>query len=275
MIFSDRNLSQKIERAEGQSNAAFVEARARMFPDSGACWIEAGGALAMFDGVNSPCTQTFGLGVFEEATDAILDELEAFFKERGAPVMHEVSPLAGVSVAQLLAGRGYRPIEQSSIMYLSLEKENRADLRLNPRIETRIIEAGEENLWARLSAEGWLGEAGMEEFRDFMFEFGRISAQLRGGVRFLAELDRQPISTGMLFVHEDAAVLAGASTILAGRQNGAQTALLAARLRCAAETNCRIAIMAALPGSQSQRNAEKNNFRIAYTRTKWMLESER
>jgi hypothetical protein len=30
-------------------------------------------------------------------------------------------------------------------------------------------------------------------------------------------------------------------------------------------------MMDALPGSQSQRNAEKNNFRIAYTRTKWQL----
>jgi hypothetical protein len=30
-------------------------------------------------------------------------------------------------------------------------------------------------------------------------------------------------------------------------------------------------MMGALPGSQSQKNAEKNGFRIAYTRTKWQL----
>jgi hypothetical protein len=29
--------------------------------------------------------------------------------------------------------------------------------------------------------------------------------------------------------------------------------------------------MGALPGSQSQRNAQKNGFNIAYTRTKWQL----
>jgi hypothetical protein len=30
--------------------------------------------------------------------------------------------------------------------------------------------------------------------------------------------------------------------------------------------------MGALPGSGSQRNAERNGFRIAYTRTKWQLQ---
>jgi hypothetical protein len=45
MIYSDRNLSQKLERTEARSNAAFVEARARLMPESGAEWIEVAGAL--------------------------------------------------------------------------------------------------------------------------------------------------------------------------------------------------------------------------------------
>lgn len=32
--------------------------------------------------------------------------------------------------------------------------------------------------------------------------------------------------------------------------------------------------MAALPGSASQRNAERQGFRIAYTRIKWTLASD-
>jgi len=31
--------------------------------------------------------------------------------------------------------------------------------------------------------------------------------------------------------------------------------------------------MGALPGSGSQRNAERHGFRIAYTRTKWQLQA--
>ena len=65
MIYSDKELSQKLERTEASANADFVETRARLFPDSGATWIEVAGAYAMFDGVESPCTQSFGnsLGV--------------------------------------------------------------------------------------------------------------------------------------------------------------------------------------------------------------------
>ncbi|HEY8459957.1 MAG TPA: hypothetical protein VIM99_06220, partial [Blastocatellia bacterium] len=62
--FSDLALARRLERAEGRSNVDFVEARAKLFPDSGAEWIEVAGAYAIFDGIGSPLTQTFGLGVF-------------------------------------------------------------------------------------------------------------------------------------------------------------------------------------------------------------------
>lgn len=75
----------------------------------------------------------------------------------------------------------------------------------------------------------------------------------------------------MLLIYEDACILAGASTIPEGRRQGAQNALLHARLAHAAELGCTIAIMGASPGSQSQKNAQRNGFQIAYTRTKWQL----
>ena len=72
-------------------------------------------------------------------------------------------------------------------------------------------------------------------------------------------------------IYDDVALLAGASTVPEGRKQGAQLALLDSRLRYAAEHGCNIATMGALPGSASQRNAERQGFRIAYTRTKWQL----
>ena len=53
------------------------------------------------------------------------------------------------------------------------------------------------------------------------------------------------------------------------RKQGAQRALLEARLAYAAQQGCDLAMMAAAPGSASQRNAERQGFRIAYTRIKW------
>ena len=97
MLFSDLGLSRRLERAEGNACVQFAEARRRLFPDSGAEWIECIGAYAVFDGIDSPVTQTFGLGLFEELSAASLDVIERFFLDRGAPVLHEVSPLAGVA----------------------------------------------------------------------------------------------------------------------------------------------------------------------------------
>jgi predicted acetyltransferase len=73
-------------------------------------------------------------------------------------------------------------------------------------------------------------------------------------------------------VCDGVAVLVGASTVPEARRRGAQLALLGARLRYAADNGCDIAVMGAQPGSGSQRNAERQGFRVAYTRTKWQLD---
>lgn len=269
MIFSDRNLSQKLERTEGRSNASFVETRARLFPESGAEWTEIGGAYVMFDGIESPLTQTFGLGVFEEITNKHLEEIEAFFKKHDAPVFHEVSPMADASLLSLLNERGYQPIELTSVMFQPISPKTFPELPVNSHIKTRVIDESEVNIWAKTSADAWGTE--MEGLADFMFKFGQISAQCDGGLPFVAELEGNLISTGMLFIYDDVAVLAGASTLFEARRKGAQTALLDARLRFAIEHGCNFAMMCASPGTQSQKNAQKNGFQIAYTRTKWHL----
>jgi len=282
MIYSDKSLSQKLELTEARANVAFVESRARLEPAVGSTWIEVGGVHAMFDGPESPCTQTYGLGLFEEATDKHLDELEKFFSSHGAPVFHEVSPMADASVLALLNSRGYRPIELSAVLYREIEfgvppldgpaaQEGRpkAGLKAIPNIETRVIGEDEAEVWARTSAAGWATE--MEGLADFMLGFGRISARCNGAYPFLGELGGQPIATGMLFIYDDVCIMAGASTIPEARNQGAQNKLLADRLKFAADRDCTLAVMAALPGGQSQKNAQRNGFHVAYTRTKWHL----
>ncbi|MEQ1765500.1 MAG: hypothetical protein ABL984_20395, partial [Pyrinomonadaceae bacterium] len=140
MIYSDRELSKELERTEARGNVDFVETRARLDPSYGAEWIEVGGTYAQFDGVESPLTQTFGLGIFEEATAGHLDEIESFFKERGAPVFHEVSPLADQSILTLLGERGYRPIELTSVMFRDLTSTAAKAIGSNPDISTRQID---------------------------------------------------------------------------------------------------------------------------------------
>jgi len=270
MIYCDRTFSQKLERTEARANADFVATRERLVPDSGATWIEVGGAYAMFDGVGSPLTQTFGLGIFEDVTPEYLDQLEDFFKERGSDVFHEVSPLVDQSIMTLLSDRGYRPIELTSVMYQELDGDRKAEPAFaNDAIKTRHIDESSADLWAEISATGW---ATIDpSLIDFMLPLGKILARTTGGHPFLAELDGQPIAAGNLQIYGDVCILAGASTIPDARRQGAQNALLQARLEFAVENGCTLAMMCALPGSQSQKNAQKNGFHVAYTRTKWHL----
>jgi hypothetical protein len=268
-IFSDLNLARRLERAEGRTNAEFVETRARLQPASGARWIEVAGAYAMFDGAASMLTQTFGLGLFQEITNADMDALESFFREGGAPVMHEVSPMAPAGLLALLAERGYKPVELTSVMYRPIGRgADELPAPGNDKLTVRVIREDEHEMWARTATRGW---SEFTEFADQIYELSLVNANRAGAPSFLAELDGRAIATGGMGIHEGVVLLAGASTIPEGRRQGAQLALLGGRLRYAAEQGCDIAMMCAQPGSTSQRNAERHGFRIAYTRIKWHL----
>lgn len=264
MIFADLALARRLESTEGHGNAAFVDAQARREPASGATRVTVGGTFAMFAGVGSPITQTFGLGLHEPLVERDLDAIEHFFRSRGSPVSHEVCPLAGVGVYALLAKRGYQPIELSSVLYRSIDPSTRA--ADNSLIRVRMVDRSEAAWYAGIAARGW---SETPEVVPFLEGFARSSVEVAWC--FVAELDGQAIGTAAVFVHGSVALLAGASTVPEGRRRGAQQALLDTRLRTAAANGCDLAMMVAAPGSASQRNAERHGFQVAYTRTKWQL----
>jgi len=256
-------LSQRLERAEGSANARFVEARSRIAPDLGACWAEIAGAYAMFDGPASQCTQTFGLGLFQTPTPEDMDRLEAFFRERSAPVFHEVSPMADPSLVALLTGRGYRPIELTSVMYLPLSERAPAS---QVGVPVRIVGPSEHEVWARTCAAGWADQVQFGDLTELM----TVVASRENAVDFLAEVDGEPAAAAVLAIHEGVALLGGASTIPRFRRRGAQQALMDSRIDYAAHSGCDLAMISAgPPGGGSERNAARQGFRTAYTRIKW------
>lgn len=253
---SDLTLARRLERCEGKANAAFVAARAKLQPEVGARAIEQAGAFVQFDGPGSPLTQSFALGITQTPAAEDMDIIEE------VATAHEVSPLASMETMQLLVARGYHPIELSSVLHRGIGDVTVTD----GRVRARVARPEEIDLWCDVAAEGW------SEYPDlipFVREMGRIAARSEGTTSFFAELDGRAIATGALSIHDGVALLAGASTIPSARKQGAQRALFETRLRYAAEQGCDLAMMAAAPGSASQRNAERQGFRIAYTRIKW------
>lgn len=266
-------MSRRLERAEASASAAYVESRARTTPALGAEWRDVSGTYAMFDGVGSPLSQTFGFGLFAPPSGDDLTTIERFFLDRGAEVFHEVSPLADPAVLELLGDRGYRPVELTSVMHMPLADAARLPHSVPASsLTVRRTEPGGERVWAETAARGW-GET--PELSAFILEFGEVSARSEGTVCFVAEWEGEPIAAAALAMHDRVAVLAGASTAPEFRGRGAQAALLGARLRYALAQGCDLAMMGAQPGSASQRNGERQGFRIAYTRIKWGLRTRR
>src|SRR5207245_9817335 len=136
---SDLALSRRLERAEGAACVESARSRRRLLPESWAEWSECGGAYAVFDGVASPITQSFGLGIFEELSAGTLEAMEKFFRERGAPVPPGVSALAGRAAVDPPCARNYRPLGLSSVLYRPVERpgeaeESSAPVRLDGRV---------------------------------------------------------------------------------------------------------------------------------------------
>lgn len=262
-LFVDRALSLRLEQAEGRGNAGFVAVQAGQNPASGATWHDFDGTLAMFSGIGSPLTQTFGLGLRSAPDEAALDAIEAFFTSRGAAPIHEVSPLAGIEVFAQLAQRGYRPVELSSVMFRATDDLSHGATS-NPRIQVRTVGASEAGLYASVSARGW---SESPEVQGFIEGFARVSVEYATCI--VGAVDDVAIAAAALFMWEGVGLLAGACTVPEGRRQGAQSALLDWRLRHLAAHGCDLAMICAAPGSASQRNAERNGFRIAYTRVKW------
>lgn len=222
----------------------------------------------MFDGIGAPTTQSFGVGIFEDLTPEALDEMEHFFTERGAEVMHEVCPLAGTQALDLLCRRGYRPIEISNVLYRPVEKTGDT---LPSDIQVRMVSAADAGLWSSVSARGWMHEH--PELEGFLLDLGELCVARADSPCFLAELNGVPGAAGTLIIHKGVALFGGSATIPESRRRGLQAALLHERMRYAADHACDIAMMVAEAGSNSQRNAERKGFQVAYTRTKWQLKT--
>jgi GNAT superfamily N-acetyltransferase len=265
-LVSDFHLSCRLERCEAKTNAAFVVARAQSQPSIGAAWIDCEGTYALFDGVDSPLTQTFGLGTTGVTSAGELDVIERFYRERGAEVFHEVSPLAPMSTVEALVKRACRPVEFTSVMFRPVAVEAPSVAREAETVRVRQVGESELALWASTAVEGW---SEFESLSAFMSDFAPVCGSSEGTSMFLTEIDGRAIGTGALAIHDGVALLAGASTIPSQRNRGAQRALLAARLEHARLEGCDLAMICAAPGSASQRNAERQGFRIAYTRVKW------
>ncbi|MFO0890570.1 MAG: GNAT family N-acetyltransferase, partial [Isosphaeraceae bacterium] len=84
---------------------------------------------------------------------------------------------------------------------------------------------------------------------------------------WLARIAGQPAGGGSLAIQGGLAMICGDGTLPRFRGRGVQNALLRARLEHAWAAGCDLAAICTAPGSGSQRNAERQGFRVVCART--------
>ena len=168
----------------------------------------------------------------------------------------------------LLNERGYRPIEYSNVFAKELTGD---DARLWPLqkcdVHVRRPASDEAESYSLVVARSFFENTELSP--EFLALF-TSTYHAAGAFFFIAEVDALPAGGGMVSVHQGVASLGGAGTVPEFRNRGVQKALLLARLALAAESGCDLAMVATSPGSGSQRNVERQGFRVVYTRTKFM-----
>ena len=265
MIFADLKLSQRIEAAETQSGVDCAKTMARLRPESGAGAEPVAGGYAIFTGVNSPVTQAIGLGLHGPVSATEIEQLEHFYRSRGDAVRVELCPHADPSLFEHFGRRGYRTVEVSNVLVRPLQ---RSETWPGPAAGITVERVPPEDaaLWTRTVAQGFA-----EHFpvTPEILEVTELFFHTPEAQCFLARINGEPAGGAAFAVHDGIAGVYGASTLPAFRKRGVQTALLHARLAIAAAAGCDLAHTITQVGSASQRNVERCDFRVVYTRSKF------
>lgn len=213
------------------------------------------------DGIGN-FNRAIGLGLWEPLTDGMLDAVEAFYRERGAGVMLDISPFhEPQDLAVRLTERGYHPQGWLSMLYRPL---SRGDGDLASLVPLRVEEVGPEKqgVFGRVLAEGYESPA----FR----QLAPTWLNCQGCRSYLAYVDGQPVGGAVMYCRDGMVVLFGAATLPAFRRRGVQRALLLRRLADAAASGCSMAGVETLPESESEVNALKAGFQLAYHKQRFV-----
>lgn len=257
--FVDQSLAQRLELNEMLPSLDYVRVQQKLRPELGCQYFEVGGGMAFWTGPDSPLNQCIGMGLHGAVSEAEFDRFEEIYRSRNVPAQLVLSPYADPSVMKCAAERGYAVTEFNTVLIRRLRSGERFDIE---GVTIERVRPGTARKWAEVLTAGFsdVGEIPAELFEPY--------GLLPNSISFIAYIDGKPAASasGTVYPEHKLAALFGASTLPEYRNRGLQNAMFRARLRAAVEAGCELAVVCAHPGSQSQRNAERQGFRVAYTK---------
>jgi len=230
--------------------------------------VEVGGALctaARALPASTLVNRALGLGEDGTATEPGLDEIAAFFRERGVRHCVTATPQARPEeLPEWLARRGY----ERGYAWAKFLRSPGDPPPGRTELEVRLAGPAEARDFARV----FVGGYGLPPELASWFE---PLPTREGWSCYVAYAGGEPAATGALFVTGRVGWLGAAATLPEHRRKGGQGAILAARIERAAELGCEVVatetgvLEEGRPGS-SYRNILRSGFELAYARDNWI-----
>ena len=256
MLITD-DLARRLEIAEALDAAACAEAAAKLFPESNSSVAAVAGGVLTFCGEASPLTHALGVGLHGPVSPTDLDDVEAFFAERGCGVTIDVCPHADRSLLEILTERGYRVNELNNVLVRRLSAEEQF---------TCTVDIEECNDRACYSQTVICGFFSRNLITDDERHIGEILFGMPGAHNLVARINGMPAGGCGYSVRNGVASLFADAVLPEFRRRGVHTALIQARLQAAVQAGCEFATAGTQPGSASQRNYQRLGFEVAYTK---------
>lgn len=266
---SDPTLVRRLEQAEIAAWRAFQLAAS--FDSANACglgMLEDDGAVAVRATAADvlALNRVIGLGLERVASEALIERLIEFFVGQDVQRFFvQVSPIAEPSgIGELLEAHGFRHYNN----WVKFHRDVAPPLPVSTDLTIRTIGEDEAQSFGRTVATcfdwpeptvSWLADT-----------VGR-----EGWCHYMAFDGSDPAATGALFVSEDLGWIDFATTLPEYRGRGAQSALLAQRIRDAAELGCQGLVVETAEDrpekpAPSYRNQLRFGFKIEYARPNYI-----
>ena len=262
---SNEALALRIERVWAANMVAMASALAASDPSWRTDTFPLADGHAVLLGDRQYVNRVLAAGLQREVTDADLGRLERRSATVGVVPAFEVSELTIPSVRGRLLRRGYRPANTTTAVARRID----ADEPTRPPDPTILIEVGDEvtlSDWQAATAMGW-GHVD-DAARRTSDVYAAVASRVEHPGLLLARSadDGRVVGCAMLSTRDGIATLGAMVTLPGERGRGVQTALIAHRLRLAADAGCDLATSQASSGA-SLRNLQRLGFAVTHAKT--------
>jgi len=225
-----------------------------------------GATVLVFESLNVPLVNhVVRLGMDEAATEEILDQISSIYHEAGVRYLIWLSPMAQpASLPGQLETRGMKRTESSLKLYRGVEPP--PDIPTDLRVECIGPESAEAFGEVLCAGYGLPPEMAL---------WAGSTVGLDGWRHYLAYDGNLPVATAAIFVENGVGWLGMAATLPSHRRRGGQGALMARRIRDAAEMGCHLITTDTGEDTPEQPNPSYHNmlrtgFKLLYARPSYV-----